>query len=63
MGWTFDRRRRVSRNDLGDHQVIEKHFDSCEVLLDRLWRARVLFDIDRDVHWGDQPYPSDDPRG
>ena len=35
MGRAFHRRRRVSRNNLADHQVIKEHFDSRQVLLDR----------------------------
>ena len=35
MGRAFDQRRRVSRNNLADHQVIKEHFNSRQVLLDR----------------------------
>jgi hypothetical protein len=55
MGRTFDRRRRVHWNDLAHHQVIKEHLNSGQVLLDRLRRAWVLFDIGRDVHRRDQP--------
>ena len=55
MGWTLDRRGRIGRNDLAHHQVIKEHLDSGQVLLDRLRRARVLFDIGRDVHRRDEP--------
>ena len=43
------------RNDLADHQVIKEHFDGGQVLLNRRGRARMLFDISRDVHRRDQP--------
>jgi len=45
----------VSRNDLADHQVVKEHFDGCQVLLGRLRRTRVLFDIGRNVHRRDEP--------
>ena len=47
MGRTFDRRRRIRRNDLADYQVIKEHFDGGQVLLNRLRRTRVLFDGDK----------------
>ena len=55
MGRALDRRGRIGRNDLADHQVIKEHLDGGQVLLDRLRRAWVLFDIGRDVHRRDQP--------
>jgi hypothetical protein len=55
MGRTLDRRGRVHWNDLAHHQVIKEHLDGGQVLLDRLWRAWVLFDIGRDVHRRDEP--------
>src|ERR1700730_7813274 len=55
MGRTLDRRGRISGNDLADHQVIKKHFDGGQVLLDRLWRTGMLFDVGRDVHRRDEP--------
>jgi hypothetical protein len=47
---TLDRRSRIGRNDLAHHQVIEEHLNGGQVLLDRLRRPWVLFDIGRDVH-------------
>ena len=55
MGRAFDRRGRIYWNDLADHQVIKEHFDGGQVLLDRLRRTRVLFDIGRDMHRRDEP--------
>jgi len=55
MGRTFDRRCRVSRNDLADYQVIKEHLYGGQMLLDRLRRTRVLFDVGRDVHRRDEP--------
>jgi hypothetical protein len=55
MGRTLDRCGWVHRNDLAHHQVIKEHFDGGQVLLDRLRRAWVLFDIGRDVHGSDEP--------
>ena len=50
MGRTFDWRCRIYRNDLADHQVIKEHLDAGQVLLDRLRRAWMMFDVGRDVH-------------
>jgi hypothetical protein len=38
-----------------DHQIIKEHFDRGQMLLDRLRRTGMLFDIGRHVHRGDQP--------
>ena len=55
MGRTFDRCGRVYWNDLADHQVIKEHLDGGQVLLDRLRRSWVLFDIGRNVHGSNRP--------
>jgi hypothetical protein len=55
MSRTFDRRGRIDRNNLVNHQVIKEHLDGGQVLLDRLRRTRMLFDIGRDVHRRDEP--------
>ena len=55
MGWTLDRRGRIGRNDLADDEVIKEHLDGGEVLLDRLRRAGMMFDVGRDVHGRDEP--------
>src|SRR5260370_38337965 len=55
MGRTFDRRGRVYWNDLADHQVIKEHLDAGQVLLDRLRRTWMTFDIGSDVHGSNGP--------
>ena len=55
MGRTLDRRDGVHWNNLADDQVIKEHLDGGQVLLDRLRRAGMFFDIGRDVHRRDQP--------
>jgi hypothetical protein len=55
MGWTFDRRGRIGRNDLADHQKIKEHLDGGQVLLDRLRRTGMLFDLSRETHRRDEP--------
>jgi hypothetical protein len=55
MGRTLDRRGRIGRNDLAYHQVIKEHLDGGQVLLDRLRRIGMFFDIGRYVHGSNQP--------
>jgi hypothetical protein len=45
MGWTFDRRGRIGRNDLADHQMIKEHFDGGQALLNRLRRTGMFVSI------------------
>ena len=59
MGWTFDRRGRIGRNDLADHQKIKEHLDGGQVLLDRLRRTGMLFDLSRETHRRDEPHVID----
>jgi hypothetical protein len=44
----LDGRRRVIRQDLADHQIVEQHADRRQVLLDGRRCRRVLLDIGRD---------------
>jgi hypothetical protein len=40
---------------LADQEIVKEHFDGSQVLLDRLGRTGMLFNIGGHVHRGDQP--------